>query len=249
MKKLENKVAVITGGSSGIGFATAKRFIEEGARVVITGRDQGALDRAVEDLGGQVVGVQGDVAKVEDLDTLYRTVSSQVGKIDVLFVNAGIAPFVPVTDVTEEHFDQLFDINVKGAYFSVQKSLPHLADGASIILNSSVANRLGLEGTSVYSATKAAVRSLARTLSAELAPRGIRVNTLSPGFIETPLIGKLGLPQEVVEEFASNVMGQVPLGRPGRADEMASAVTFLASQESSYVVGAELIADGGLTQV
>lgn len=249
MKKLEDKVAVITGGSSGIGFATAKRFIEEGARVVITGRDQGALDRAVEELGGQVVGVQGDVAKVEDLDTLYRTVSSQVGKIDVLFVNAGIAPFVPVTDVTEEHFDHLFDINVKGAYFSVQKSLPHLADGASIILNSSVANRLGLEGTSVYSATKAAVRSLARTLSAELAPRGIRVNTLSPGFIETPLMGKLGLPPEVVEEFASSVMGRVPLGRPGRADEMASAVTFLASQESSYVVGAELIADGGLTQV
>ncbi len=249
MGKLENKIAVITGGSSGIGFATAKRFIDEGAKVVITGRSQETLDTALSELGDQAIGVQGDVASLADLDRLYQTVADRFGKIDVLFVNAGIAPFVPLVEATEQHFDHLFDVNVKGAYFTVQKALPYLAEGASVVLNSSFLNQAGLEGTSVYAATKAAVRSFARTMSAELASRSIRVNSLSPGFIETPLIGKLGLPQEVVEDFAKALMERVPLHRPGRADEMAAAALFLASSDSTYVVGSDLVADGGLGQI
>ncbi len=249
MGKLENKIAVITGGSSGIGFAIAKRFIDEGAKVVITGRSQETLDTALSELGDQAIGVQGDVASLADLDRLYQTVADRFGKIDVLFVNAGIAPFVPLVEATEQHFDHLFDVNVKGAYFTVQKALPYLAEGASVVLNSSFLNQAGLEGTSVYAATKAAVRSFARTMSAELASRSIRVNSLSPGFIETPLIGKLGLPQEVVEDFAKALMECVPLHRPGRADEMAAAALFLASSDSTYVVGSDLVADGGLGQI
>ncbi len=247
--KLDDRIALITGGSSGIGLATAKRFIAEGARVVITGRSRDALDAAIAQLGVNAVGIQGDVAKLEDLDRLYREVDERFGRIDVLFVNAGIAPFVPFEQVTEEHFDQLLDVNLKGAYFTIQKALPLLPDGASIILNASVVASSGIPNTSVYSATKAAVRSFGRTLASELAPRGIRVNTVSPGLIETPLVGKLGLSQEAVEAFSQQIAQQAPLGRPGRAEEIASTALFLASDDSSYFTGADLVADGGLTHV
>ena len=247
--KLDDRIALITGGSSGIGLATAKLFIAEGARVIITGRSQDALNAAVAELGDRAVGIQGDVARLEDLDRLYREVDERFGRIDVLFVNAGIAPFVPFEQVTEEHFDQLLDVNLKGAYFTIQKALPLLSDGASIILNASVVASSGIPNTSVYSATKAAVRSFGRTLASELGPRGIRVNTLSPRLIETPLIGKLGLSQEAVEAFSQQIAQQAPLGRPGRAEEIASTALFLASDDSSYFTGAELVADGGLTHV
>ena len=247
--KLDDRIALITGGSSGIGLATAKRFIAEGARVVITGRSQAALHAAAAERGARAAATPAAPPRLEDLDRLYREVDERFGRIDVLFVNAGIAPFVPFEQVTEEHFDQLLDVNLKGAYFTIQKALPLLSDGASVILNASVVASSGIPNTSVYSATKAAVRSFGRTLASELAPRGIRVNTLSPGLIETPLIGKLGLSQEAVEAFGQQIAQQAPLGRPGRAEEIASTALFLASDDSSYFTGAELVADGGLTHV
>ena len=249
MSKLENKVAVITGGTSGIGLATAERFVREGAHVVVTGRSQDALDAAVRRLGARATGVRGDVAKLDDLDRLFAQVRDRHGRVDVLFVNAGIAPFVPFEDATEAHFDQVVGVNLKGAFFTIQRALPLLSDGASIILTASVAASSGFAGTSVYSATKAALRSLGRTLSSELAPRRIRVNTLSPGMIDTPLIGKLGLSPSEREGFEAAVIAQAPAARAGHAEEMAGAALFLASDDSSYVYGAELVADGGLTQV
>ena len=249
MSKLNNKVAVVTGGSSGIGFATARRFIADGARVVITGRDPEALDTAVAELGERATGIRGDVANLEDLDRLFTEVKEQFGRIDVLFANAGIAPFVPFEAVTEEHFDSLFDINVRGLFFTVQKALPLLSEGASVILNASIVAQSGIPNTSVYSATKAAVRSLGRTLAAELSPRGIRVNVVSPGLIETPLLGKLGLSQDEVAAFGEQVAQQTPLGRPGKPEEIAGAVAFLASGDASYFTGADLVADGGMIQV
>ena len=243
------KVAIVTGGSSGIGLATAKRLIADGAHVVITGRNQKALDSAVTELGDRATGIRGDVANLEDLDRLYAQVKKQFGHLDVLFANAGIAPFVPIEAVTEEHFDALFNVNVRGLFFTVQKALPLLSEGASIILNASVLAQSGLPGTSVYSATKAAVRSLGRTLAAELSPRGIRVNVVSPGIIETPLLGKLGLSQDEVEAFGKQILQQTPLGRPGKAEEIAATVAFLASDDAGYFTGAELVADGGLNQV
>ncbi len=249
MSKLSNKVAVITGGSSGIGLATAQRFIADGAQVVISGRNQKAVHAAVAELGDKATGIRGDVANLEDLDRLFAQVREQFGRVDVLFANAGIAPFVPFERVTEEHFDSLFDINVRGLFFTVQKALPLLSEGASVILNASVVAQSGLPNTSVYSATKAAVRSMGRTLAAELAPRGIRVNVVSPGLIETPLVGKLGLSQDELDAFADQVVQQTPLGRPGKPEEIASTVAFLASDDGSYFTGAELVADGGMIQV
>ena len=249
MSKLTNKIAVVTGGSSGIGLATARRFIAEGAHVVITARSQEALDAAVTELGDRATGIRGDVANLEDLDRLYAQVNEQFGRVDVLFANAGVAPFVPFEAVTEEHFDNLFDINVRGLFFTVQKALPLLSEGASIILNASVVAQSGIANTSVYSATKAAVRSLGRTLAAELSPRQIRVNVVSPGLTETPLVGKLGLSQDEIEVFAEQVVQQTPLGRPGKPEEIAATVTFLASDDASYFTGAELVADGGMVQV
>ncbi len=249
MNTLDNKVAVVTGGSSGIGLATAQRFIAEGARVVVTGRNQEALDAAVSTLGGGATGIRGDVANLDDLDRLFAQVRERFGRIDVLFANAGVAPFVPFRAVTEEHFDRLFNINVRGLFFTVQKALPLLADGASVILNASVVAQVGLPNTSVYSATKAAVRSLGRTLAAELSPRGIRVNVVSPGLIETPLVGKLGLSPDEVEAFGAQVVQQTPLGRLGKAEEIAATVAFLASDDASYFTGADLVADGGMVQV
>ena len=249
MSKLSNKVAVVTGGSSGIGLATAQRFIADGAHVVITGRDQEALDAAVVGLGTRATGIRGDVANLNDLDRLFVQVEEHFGRVDVLFANAGIAPFLPSEAVTEEHFDSLFNVNVRGLFFTVQKALPLLQEGASVILNASVVAQSGLPNTSIYSATKAAVRSLGRTLAAELSPRGIRVNVVSPGLIETPFWGKVGLRQDEVDAFGEQVVQQTPLGRPGKPEEIAATVAFLASDDASYFTGADLVADGGLIQV
>ncbi len=249
MAKLNNKVAVVTGGSSGIGLATAQRFIADGAQVVITGRDQEALDAAVAELGERATGIRGVVANLDDLDRLFAQVQEQFGRVDVLFANAGIAPFVPFEAVTEEHFDSLFNINVRGLFFTVQKALPLLSERASVSLTASVAAQSGIPNTSVYSATKAAVRSLGRTLAAELSSRGIRVNVISPGLIETPLIGKLGMSPDELDAFGEQVAEQTPLRRPGKPEEIAATVAFLASDDASYFTGAELVADGGMIQV
>jgi NAD(P)-dependent dehydrogenase (short-subunit alcohol dehydrogenase family) len=249
MKTLEGKVAVITGGSSGIGLATAKLFQEVGARVAITGRNQQSLDAAVKELGAGVLALRSDVSKLSDLDTLFEVVVKKLGRIDVLFANAGIAKFAPVSDVSEGAYDETFDINVKGVFFTVQKAIPYLNDNASVVLNTSFVNQAGIPTTSVYAASKAAVRSLARSISSELATRGIRVNVVSPGPISTPIYGKLGLPKEALDAFAANIVSQVPLKRFGRPEEVAQTALFLASSASSYVTGIELNVDGGLGQV
>lgn len=249
MGKLDGKVAVITGGNSGIGLATAQAFVDQGARVAIMGRDPETLAAALEQLGDGAIGIQGDVRNLGDLDRLYASVRDQLEAIDVLFVNAGVANFRPFEDVDEADFDVQFDVNVKGAYFAVQKSLPLLRDGAAIVLTTSISNQLGDPHTSVYSATKAALRSLARTLSAELVGRGIRVNAISPGPIDTPIFGRLGLPQDALDEMAQGLAERVPMKRMGAADEIAKAVLFLASNDSSFVLGHELVVDGGLTEL
>ncbi len=249
MSKLANKVAIVTGGSSGIGLATAQRFIADGADVVITGRNQEALNAAVAKLGDRATGIHGDVANLEDLDRLFAQVQEQFDRVDVLFANAGIAPLAPFDAVTEEQFDRLFNVNVRGLFFTVQKALPLLSDGASVILNASVVAQSGLPNTSVYSATKAAVRSLGRTLAAELSPRGIRVNVVSPGLIETPFWGKVGLSQDEVDAFGAQVVQRTPLGRPGKPEEIAATAAFLASDDASFFTGADLVADGGMIQV
>jgi NAD(P)-dependent dehydrogenase (short-subunit alcohol dehydrogenase family) len=249
MKRLEGKVAVVTGGNSGIGLAAAKRLQEEGAKVAILGRSKKTLDDAVKTIGNGVVAVQGDVAKLSDLDKLYAEVSQKLGKIDVLFVNAGIAKFAPFAETSEEIYDEQFDVNIKGAYFTIQKALPLLNDGASIILNTSVADQTGTAGASAYSATKAALRSLARTTAAELAGRGIRVSTVAPGPIVTPIFGRTGLPKEAIDEFAKEIVAKVPLKRFGQPEEVAGAVAFLASQDASYITGVEINVDGGLGQI
>ncbi|MEM1000772.1 MAG: SDR family oxidoreductase [Bacteroidota bacterium] len=246
MGKLDQKIAVITGGNSGIGLASARRFKEEGATVIINARNQKRLAETRAELGDQFDILQADVTNLADLDRFYATIKEKYGRIDVLFLNAGIAPTAPVTMATEAHFDQLFNVNVKGVYFGVQKALDLLADGASVIITTSVVNQKGMAGMSVYSATKAAVRSFARTLSAELAPRGIRVNALSPGPIETPLLGKMGLDEETAKGFAQVITQKVPLARFGSAEEIAKPALFLASDDSSYVAGEELVVDGGM---
>jgi NAD(P)-dependent dehydrogenase (short-subunit alcohol dehydrogenase family) len=249
MSRMQNKVAVITGGNSGIGLATAKAFVKEGAKVALLGRDSETLDAAVAELGDAALGIRGDVTSPEDLDRLFSTVEQQLGKIDVLFVNAGVAQVRPIDAVDEAHFDLIFGVNVKGAYFTVQKAVPLLNDGASVILNTSVANQTGNANFSVYSASKAALRSLARTLSAELVDRGIRVNAISPGPIETPIYGRLELPEQVIDELAEQFSSRVPLKRFGSPDEIASGVVFLASADSSFILGHELVVDGGMTQL
>lgn len=249
MGRLAGKVAVITGANSGIGLETAKRFVEEGAHVVITGRRKDELDKAASQIGKDVVAVQGDVSRLEDLDRLYAEVKAKFGHIDILFANAGLGQVAPLGTVTEEHFDREFDINVKGLFFSVQKALPLFKDGGSIILNSSVAGHKGIGGFSVYSATKAAVRSFARSWTSDLKDRKIRVNAISPGPIETPIFGKLGLTEEQFAEFANSIISSVPLGRVGQSKEVAAAAAFLASDESSYITGIDLSVDGGQGQV
>jgi NAD(P)-dependent dehydrogenase (short-subunit alcohol dehydrogenase family) len=247
--KLSSKVAVITGGNSGIGLATAQAFIQEGAKVVVVGRNQQALDEAVQTLGEKAIAMQTDVANLADLDRLYAKVKEQIGNIDIIVVNAGVAPARSVAQVDEAHFDQIMNINVKGAYFTVQKALPILNDGAAVVLVASAATISGLTGLSVYNASKAALRSLARTFSAELVDRGIRVNTLSPGPIETPIFGKMDLPAEVMAEMGESILSKVPMKRMGKPEEMAKAILFLASDDASYVLGAELFADGGMYQI
>ena len=249
MKKLEGKVAVITGGNSGIGLATAQRFAAEGAHVFITGRRQGELDAAVRDIGKNVTGVQGDVSKLADLDRLYAAVKQQQGRIDVLFANAGGGELAPLGGISEEHFDKAFRVNVKGLLFTVQKALPLFQDGGSIILNASIAGSKGMEAFSVYSAAKAAVRSFARSWTVDLKHRKIRVNAISPGPIETPGYSNLGLSEEQIKEFKTAVVAAVPMGRMGSADEVAKAALFLASDDSSYVTGTELFVDGGMAQI
>ncbi len=249
MRRLEGKVAVVTGGNSGIGLASAKRFQEEGARVAIAGRDPNTLAEAARNLGNGVVAVRADVAKLGDIDRLFAEVSKKLGKIDVLFVNAGVAKFAPLADTTESLYDENFDINTKGAYFTIQKALPFLNDGASIILNASVADQTGSPNTSAYSATKAALRSIARTAAAELVDRGIRVNVVAPGPIETPIFKRTGLPQEAVDEFAKTIVAKVPMKRFGKAEEVAGAVAFLASSDASYITGVEINVDGGIGQI
>ena len=232
-----------------IGLATAKLFEQAGAKVAISGRNQKSLDDAVKELGSGAVAVRSDVSKLRDLDTLFDVVAKKLGRIDVLFANAGIARFAAVDDVSEGLYDETFDINVKGVFFTIQKAIPYLNDNASIILNTSFVNQAGVPTTSIYAASKAAVRSLARGIASELAPRGIRVNVVSPGPISTPIYQKLGLPQEAVEAFAAKIVSQVPLKRFGKPEEVAESALFLASSASSYVTGVELNVDGGLGQI
>jgi NAD(P)-dependent dehydrogenase (short-subunit alcohol dehydrogenase family) len=249
MARLKGKVAVVTGGNSGIGLATAQLFHQEGAKVAISGRDQKTLDAAVKSIGGDVLAVRADVSKLTDLDKFYKAVADKFGKIDIIFANAGIAKFAPFTDSTEALFDETFDINVKGVFFTIQKALPLLNDGASIIINSSVVNETGLAAASVYAATKAAVRSFARTLTTELVDRGIRVNVVSPGPITTPIFGRTGLPQEAIDQFAREATTKVPMKRFGKPEEVADTVLFLASPSSSYITGVDINVDGGMGQV
>jgi NAD(P)-dependent dehydrogenase (short-subunit alcohol dehydrogenase family) len=249
-QKLAGKVAVITGGSSGIGLATAKRFVNEGAYVFITGRRMGELDAAVTDIGRNVTGVQSDVSKPADIDKLYTAVKEQKGKLDIVFANAGTGEFAPLGQITEDHFDKQFNVNVKGLLFTVQKALPLLQTGGSIVLNASIVSTTGSPALSIYSATKAAVRSFARTWSVDLKERKIRVNAISPGIVPTPGYNtSLGMTQEQVDEYVQSSIGNIPLGRPGTTDEIAKAVLFLASDDSSYVNGIELFVDGGLAQI
>ena len=243
MGKLQGKVAVITGGTEGIGLATAKLFVKEGAYVFITGRRREQLDEAVRAIGSNVSGVQGDVARLADLDRLYETIARVKGRLDIVFANAGVGEFVPFGAVTEEHFDRLFNINVRGALFTVQKALPLLNDGGSIILNGSVASVKGTAAFGVYAASKAAIRSFARTWTTDLKERHIRSNVVSPGPINTLLAGRQ--PAEVIARIASTI----PMGRMGEPDEVAKAALFLASDDSSFVTGIELFVDGGRAQV
>jgi len=249
MKRFEGKTVVVTGGNSGIGLATARLFHEQGARVAISGRDQKTLDDAVKVIGADTLAVKADVSKLADIDKLFSQVAAKFGKIDALFANAGIAKFAPVDASSEQLFDETFDINVKGLFFTLQKALPHLNDNAGIVLNSSVVNVKGNPATSVYSASKAAVRSLARTFAAELVGRGIRVNVVSPGPIETPILDKGGMPKAAQDQFAENIKKRVPMKRFGTPEEIGHAVLFLASSEASYITGVDLKVDGGTGQL
>jgi NAD(P)-dependent dehydrogenase (short-subunit alcohol dehydrogenase family) len=245
-KRLSGKNALITGGSTGIGLATAKRFVDEGAYVFITGRREPELNAAVKEIGENVTGVQGDVANLGDLDRLFAQIKREKGKLDIVFANAGITPMTPLGNITEEDYDSLFNANVKGLLFTVQKALPLMPDGGSIILNASIVGSKGFRDWSVYSATKAAVRSFARTWTTDLKDRRIRVNALSPGYIDTAPWRSV-----TVAEMRANIMssGTVPLGRFGTADEVAKVAAFLAADDSSYVTGTELFVDGGVAQI
>jgi NAD(P)-dependent dehydrogenase (short-subunit alcohol dehydrogenase family) len=248
-RKLEGKVALITGGNSGIGLATAQRFANEGAFVFITGRRQAELDAAVKLIGPSAFAVQGDVSKLADLDRLFATIKQKKGRLDVLFANAGSGEFAKLGEITEAHYDKWFGINVKGLLFTVQKALPLMPEGASVILNASIVSIMGMENFSVYSATKAAVRSFARTWTTDLKARKIRVNALSPGPIATPAIEQLAGSKEGADQMMAGMAAGVPMGRVGTPDEIAKAAVFLASDDSSFVTGIELFVDGGMAQV
>jgi NAD(P)-dependent dehydrogenase (short-subunit alcohol dehydrogenase family) len=248
-KKLEGKIALITGGSSGIGLATAKRFVAEGAQVVITGRRKETVEAAAEEIGSAAKGVQADASNLKDLDRLYAQIGDQHGRLDILFANAGIGEFATIDQMTEAHFDKLFDTNVKGVAFTVQKALPLIPDGGTIVLNASIVSIKGMPAFGVYSSTKAAIRSFARTWTNELKTRQIRVNVVSPGPIDTPGVDGLAQTEEQAQQIKAGLVSQVPLGRMGHADEIAKVVVFLASDDASFVAGVELFADGGMVQV
>jgi NAD(P)-dependent dehydrogenase (short-subunit alcohol dehydrogenase family) len=249
MGKLDGKIALVTGGNGGIGLATAKRFVAEGAFVFITGRREGELAAAVKEIGRNVTAVQGDVSNLDDLDRLFRQIKREKGKLDIVFANAGIAKYAPIGAITEELYDSIFNINVKGLLFTVQKALPLMPDGAAIVLNASIVASKGLSANSIYSATKAAVRSFARTWATDLKARRIRVNAVSPGTIDTPGLNDLLASSEAGQERIKMISNAVPLGRFGTPDEIAKAVVFLASDDGSYVTGTELFVDGGFAQV
>lgn len=249
MGKLTGKTAVVTGATTGLGFETAKHYLAEGARVIVTGQSEERLTEAARQLGEGAIAVRADVRNIADLEALAARVKEEFGKLDVLFVNAGVANFAPIHLVDEANFDFQFGVNVKGAFFTVQKLADLLDAGSSVILNASAVNGKGIPGGTVYTATKAAVRSLVRSLAAELGARGIRVNTLSPGYVPTEIQGKMGLSQEEIDAFESQIKSQVPLGRTGLPNEIAAAAVFLASDDSSYVTAADLTVDGGFMHV
>ena len=248
-QKLSGKIALVTGGSSGIGLATARRFASEGAYVFITGRRQPELDAAAEELGGNATAVRSDVADLADLDRLFGAIQREKGRLDILFANAGGGGLVPLGQITEEHFDKTFNTNVRGLLFTVQKALPLMPPGSSIILNASTTSIKGTPAFSVYSASKAAVRSFARNWTLDLKERKIRVNAVSPGVVPTPGYYLTGLTKEQVQAFVDSQVTTIPLGRVGTTDEIAKAVVFLASDDSSFVNGIELFVDGGMAQV
>jgi len=247
--KLAHKVALVTGGSSGLGLATARRFAEEGAFVFVTGRRQAQLDAAVAEIGANAHGIRGDVSHLADLDRIYHTIRESRGRLDVLFANAGGGSLAPLGEITEAHFDKTFATNVRGLLFSVQKALPLMSAGASIVLNASTTTTVGTPAFSVYSATKAAVRSFARNWTLDLKGSGIRVNAISPGVVPTPGYDLLGLTREQIQAFVDEQVRTIPLGRVGTPDEIAKAVVFLACDDSSFVTGIELFVDGGMAQI
>ncbi len=249
MSKLQGKVAIITGANSGIGLATAKLFLEEGAKVVLSGRRETALKEATENLNGEFITVVADVAKQEDNKKLIQETVDKFGKIDVLFLNAGVAPVAAANEITEEHFNEVFNINVKGPILAAKEAIPHINDGGSILFTNSIVHQKGFDGFGVYSASKGALRAYSRVLTSEVKDRGIRVNSIAPGPIETPIYGKMNLPGEVVEEMGKSFSQTVPLGRFGKSEEIASTALFLASDDASFVNGVELEVDGGLSQI
>ncbi|KJV24756.1 SDR family oxidoreductase [Luteibacter yeojuensis] len=249
MKRFNGKNVLVTGGTSGIGLAVAQAFAAEGARVVVTGRDEKALEQVATGLGGGAVALKNDASHLGDAKALGQALAAQGIRLDAVFINAGVAKFAAFADVDEALWDLTFNTNTKGAYFQLQAVLPQLNDGASIVLNGSINAHIGMPNSSVYAASKAALITLARTLSAELLPRGIRVNVVSPGPVHTPLYGKLGMDQAQLEATAAQIQAQVPLGRFGRPEEIASTVLHLSSPESGFIVGTEIIADGGMSQL
>ena len=247
--KLEGKIALVTGGNSGIGLATAQRFVKEGAYVYITGRRQPELDQAVKIIGANVTAVRGDASNLADLDKLFAQIKQEKGRVDIVFANAGLGHLAPLGSITEEQYDQTFNVNVKGLLFTVQKALPLIPNGGSIILNASIVSMKGMAAFSVYSATKAAVRSFARTWTSDLKDRKIRVNVVSPGPIKTPGVDGIAQTEEQRQGLYAQLTSMVPLGRIGEPDEIAKAVVFLASDDASFVAGIELFVDGGAAQV
>ncbi|MGL4631285.1 MAG: SDR family oxidoreductase [Leadbetterella sp.] len=248
MGKLQNKIALVTGGTSGIGKATAQDFIAQGATVIITGRYQETVDSTVKELGGNAIGIVSDASNLSSIKDLAAQISEKTGKVDILFVNAGYGKFAPIEMIDEAHFDEQFNVLVKGTLFTVQSILPLMGEGGSIVLNTSVVTEVGMAGASVYSAAKGAVKSFVKTFAAELSPKKIRLNAVSPGPIETAFFDKTGMNQEQINGFAGAVLPQVPMGRFGKSDEIAKTVTFLASDDSSYIHGTEIFVDGGMTQ-
>ena len=248
-ERFKNKVAVVTGGNSGIGLATARAYVREGAKVAITGRSDATLKAAQKELGPDVLAIKADFSKVAEIASAMDRIKERFGRIDALFVNAGIGKFVPFEEVTEEFFDETMATNLKGAFFTVQKAVPLFSKGAAVVLNASINAHLGMPGSTVYGASKAAVVNLAKTLSADLLSRGVRVNVVSPGPISTPILDRMGLPEEATRQIRDNITQQVPLKRFGHPDEIAAAVLYLSSSESTYVLGTELVVDGGMIQL